>query len=137
MLEGAAFAIRDQLELLARAGAPATELRVSGGDTRLATWNRIKADVTGLPVRPIPGDAAATGVAMLAGIGAGVYRDAAEAIARCVRPDPAIEPSPSSRAIYDQTYAAYLELAASAVVRRGPAEAARPADQQRPSSPTS
>jgi sugar (pentulose or hexulose) kinase len=118
MLEGAAFAIRSQLELLRRAGAPVTELRVSGGDTRLATWNRIKADVTGLPVRPIPGDAATTGVAMLAGIGAGVYRDVNEAIARCVRPEPPIEPSAATRSTYDETYRAYEELAASAVVRR-------------------
>jgi xylulokinase len=118
MLEGAAFAIRGQLELLRRAGAPATELRVSGGDTRLATWNRIKADVTGLPVRPIPGDAAGTGVAMLAGLGAGVYRNVDEAIARCVRPDPVIEPSASTRSTYDVAYAAYTALATSAVVRR-------------------
>ncbi len=46
---------------------------------------RIKADVLGIPVRTVPGDAAVTGVAMLAGLGAGVYRDPAEAIARCVR----------------------------------------------------
>ena len=118
MLEGAAFAIRDQLELLGRAGAPATELRVSGGDTRLAAWNRIKADVTGLPVVPISGDAAATGVAMLAGLGAGVYRNPDEAIARCVRPDPPIEPAASTRSRYDDAYRAYTELATSAVVRR-------------------
>jgi xylulokinase len=118
MLEGAAFAIRGQLELLRRAGAPATELRVSGGDTRLATWNRIKADVTGLPVRPIPGDAAGIGVAMLAGLGAGVYRNPDEAIARCVRPDPLIEPSAMTRSTYDEAYGAYMELATSTVVRR-------------------
>ncbi|MGD0019137.1 MAG: FGGY family carbohydrate kinase [Candidatus Limnocylindrales bacterium] len=118
MLEGVAFAIRSQLELLCRAGARVTELRVSGGDTRLATWNRIKADVTNLPVRPIPGDAATTGVAMLAGLGAGVYRNLDEAIARCVRPDPPIEPSSAPRATYDQAFGAYTELATSKVVRR-------------------
>jgi sugar (pentulose or hexulose) kinase len=118
MLEGAAFAIRGQLELLGGAGAPVTELRVSGGDTRLATWNRIKADVTGLPVRAIPGDAATTGVAMLAGLGAGIYRDVDEAIARCVRPDAAIEPDSASRDAYDEAYRRYRQLAASAVVRR-------------------
>jgi xylulokinase len=118
VMEGAAYAIRGQLELLARAGAAVTELRISGGDTRLSTWNRIKADVTGLVVRPIPGDAAATGVAMLAGLGAGVYRDPAEAIERCVRPDPPIEPSPANRACYDYGYQAFMDLAASNVVRR-------------------
>ena len=35
VLEGVAFAIRDQLELLRAGGAPVTELRVSGGDARL------------------------------------------------------------------------------------------------------
>jgi sugar (pentulose or hexulose) kinase len=118
MLEGAAFAIRGQLELMRQAGAPGTELRVSGGDTRLATWNRIKADVTGLPVRPIPGDATTTGVAMLAGLGAGVYRNVDEAIARCVRPDPPIQPSTATRSTYDDAYGAYTELATSRVVRR-------------------
>ena len=38
-----------------------------------------------MPVRTVPGDAAVTGVAMLAGLGAGVYRDPAEAVERCVR----------------------------------------------------
>lgn len=117
-LEGVAYAIRAQLELLAAGGAPATELRVSGGDARLRTWNGVKADVTGLRVRTIPGDAAVTGVAMLAGLGTGIYRDASDAIARCVHPDPAIEPDPAARAGYDARYRAYRALVDSAVVRR-------------------
>lgn len=131
MLEGATFAIRAQLELLRAAGAPVTELRVSGGDTRLATWNRIKADVTGLPVRPIPGDAAALGVAMLAGLGAGVYRDAGEAIARCVRTDSPIEPAPEAHAAYEKPYRAYRDLAASRLVRRPALAAPEPPPPKR------
>jgi xylulokinase len=119
VLEGVAFAIRDQLALLADAGAPPTELRVSGGDTRLGTWNRIKADVTGLPVRTVPGDAAVTGVAMLAGIGAGVYGSMDDAIARCVHPAPAIEPDPATAAVYAERFEAWRALAASVAVRRG------------------
>ena len=49
MLEGVAFEIRMRIEALTRAGSPATELRVSGGDASLQTWNRIKADVLGSP----------------------------------------------------------------------------------------
>jgi xylulokinase len=118
MLEGVACEIREQLELVRDAGARVEELRVSGGDARLGTWNRIKADVTGLPVVSIPGDAAATGVAMLAGIGAGVYRDVDEAVSRCVRAAPAVEPDPSARARYDDVYRAYRALVESGVVRR-------------------
>ena len=92
MMEGVAFAIRDQLGLLTKGGARVTELRVSGGDARLAAWNRIKADVIGVPVVTVPGDAAVGGVAMLAGIGAGIYATVDEAIASCVRTSPALEP---------------------------------------------
>ena len=38
------------LALLTAGGTPVTELRVSGGDSRLTTWNRVKADITGVPV---------------------------------------------------------------------------------------
>ncbi len=117
VLEGAAFAIRAQLDLLRAGGAPPTELRISGGDTRLATWNRIKADVTGLPVRTIAGDAAVTGVAMLAGLGVAMYLDVADAVARCVRPEPPLEPDPATRSAYDEAFDRYCALAASPVVR--------------------
>jgi sugar (pentulose or hexulose) kinase len=115
-LEGVAYAIR--VQLVRAGGAPVTELRVSGGDARLGAWNQVKADVTGLSVRTYPGDAATTGVAMLAGLGAGIYRDPADAIARCVRPDPAILPRPEAVAAYEETYRAYRALAVAAVVRR-------------------
>lgn len=118
VLEGVAFAIRDQLKLLTGVGAQANELRVSGGDTRLTTWNRIKADVIGIPVVTVPGDAAVTGVAMLAGLGAGIYRDVDDAIARCVRLSAPIEPDAATRAQYDDRFAAWRELAASTVARR-------------------
>lgn len=118
VLEGVAFAMAEQLDLVRAGGAAVEELRVSGGDSRIATWNRVKADILGMPVRTVPGDAAVTGVAMLAGIGVGVYGDAAEAIARCVRLDPAIEPDPSTADAYAAAYAAYRSLAAAAVARR-------------------
>jgi xylulokinase len=117
-LEGVAYAIRAQLELLRAGGAPVTELRVSGGDARLSTWNRVKADVTGLVVRTYPGDAATTGVAMLAGLGAGLYRDPADAIERCVRPDAPVEPDPDAVALYHEGYRSWVALVGASVVRR-------------------
>jgi xylulokinase len=118
MMEGVAFAIRDQLDLIRAGGAHVTELRVSGGDTRLGTWNRIKADVIGVPVVTVPGDAAVGGVAMLAGLGAGIYRDVDEAIRRCVRPDSPVDPDPGAHAVYDGRFEAWRALAAASAVRR-------------------
>src|SRR6202041_1649142 len=112
-LEGVAFGVRARLDTLARASAQATELRVSGGGARIALWNQIKADVTGTPVVHVPGDSTAAGTAMLAGLGAGVYRDVAEAVAATYRPGPVAEPDPRHRALYDDMYGRYLALTGS------------------------
>src|SRR5580704_2667647 len=112
-LEGVAFGVRARLETLQRASTPATELRVSGGGARIALWNQIKADVTGTPVVCIPGDSTAAGTAMLAGLGAGVYRNVDEAVTKAYRPGPVAEPDPRLRGLYDDMYARYLALTGS------------------------
>jgi sugar (pentulose or hexulose) kinase len=117
VLEGLALGIRARLETLGRASAPLTELRVSGGGAGLETWNQIKADVLGVPVIRVAGDATAAGAAMLAGIGTGTYRDAAEATAAGYRPVARLEPIAANRQRYEEIYARYRELLASPVVR--------------------
>jgi sugar (pentulose or hexulose) kinase len=116
-LEGIACGVRARLETLARTSTPATELRVSGGGAGLDVWNQIKADVTGIPVARVAGDSTAAGAAMLAGLGAGIYRDAAEAVAAGYRPAGRAEPDPAQRALYDDLYRRYAELLESEVVR--------------------
>jgi xylulokinase len=116
-MEGIAFGIRERLETLGRASTPATELRVSGGGAGLAVWNQIKADVTGLPVVRVAGDSTAAGTAMLAGLGAGVYRSQSEAVAAGYRPTSVAEPQPANRAMYDELYERYRLLIGSPVVR--------------------
>jgi methylphosphotriester-DNA--protein-cysteine methyltransferase len=58
---------------------------------------------------------------MLAGLGAGVYRDAAEAIAAGYRPAGRAEPNPANRGLYDEMYGRYQALIGSPVVRPAPA----------------
>ena len=112
-LEGVAFGVRARLETLERASTKATELRVSGGGARIALWNQIKADVTGTPVVCVPGDSTAAGTAMLAGLGAGVYQDVAQAVAAAYRPGPVAEPDPRHRGLYDEMYGRFLALTGS------------------------
>jgi xylulokinase len=116
-MEGIAFGVRVRLETLGRASVPPTELRVSGGGAGAAVWNQIKADVTGIPVVRVAGDSTAAGAAMLAGLGAGVYRDPAEAIAAGYRPAERAEPNPGHRALYDELYQRYQALIGSPAVR--------------------
>jgi hypothetical protein len=47
---------------------------------------------------------------MLAGLGAGVYTDVAQAVAAAYRPGPVAEPDPRHRGLYDDLYGRYLAL---------------------------
>lgn len=111
VLEGVAFMLRRNLELLADAGATAAEIHSHGGGARSELWCRIKADACGRPVVTLEGeDAAIRGDAMLAGVAAGVYADLDEAAAAMVRVRRTYPPDPVAKAAYDVSYRRYLEL---------------------------
>lgn len=108
VLEGVAFSLRHIAELLRDAGAEISELRVSGGQARGPVWNRIKADVLGVPVAvPSSLEGAVLGGAMLAAIGAGRVSGPVDAADRFVRIGERIEPDPANAAVYAERYATY------------------------------
>jgi len=93
MLEGVAYGLRDSLELLRELGAQPESGRVSGGGARSALWLTILASVLGLPLETTESEeGSAFGAALLAGVRDGVFVDADDAVARCVRPQRRIEP---------------------------------------------
>ncbi len=116
-MEGVALGIRALVDVLGRDGAAVTELRVSGQAASLRSWNRIKADVLGIPVRRVPGDATAAGVAMLAGLGVGAYASADAAVAAACRPGEPVWPDPANRDVYEALYDRYLAVRASGLAR--------------------
>jgi sugar (pentulose or hexulose) kinase len=128
-LEGVAFAIRAHVEALGEASTPATEMRVSGRPASLRTWNHIKADVLGIPVVRIPGDATTSGVAMLAGLGVGIFKDPESAIAVACRPDAPIEPDSANHDRYAPIYERYREAVASSTLHTN--AVAAPVGEQR------
>jgi sugar (pentulose or hexulose) kinase len=60
---------------------------------------------------------------MLAGIGVGVYTDAASAIAVACRPEPAIEPDMANHDRYTPLYEHYRTVVASSTLHGGSATA--------------
>lgn len=111
VLEGVAFMLRRNLELLAGAGAVATQIRSHGGGARSALWNQIKADVSGLTVETLEGeDAAVRGDAMIAGVAAGVFPDLTAASSAMVRIRDRYDPDPANRPAYEDAYNRYVEL---------------------------
>jgi xylulokinase len=70
-----------------------------------------KADISGLPVEtPEIEEATAMGAAMLAGMGAGVYKDLAEAVRRVYRPGKVYEPNPKLTTLYAEFFDIYREI---------------------------
>jgi xylulokinase len=116
-LEGVAFGMRVLLDTLSRGRDPVAELRVSGRAAGLRSWNQIKADVLGVPVVRVPGDATAAGVAMLAGIGVGAYGGPGEAAAAACHPLEPVLPSRASTERYDALYLRYQAVLASDLAR--------------------
>ena len=73
VLEGAAFALRHNLETAAPCAPKMELLRAVGGASENALWMQMKADITGIPICAVDSPhATALGCAVLAGVGTGM-----------------------------------------------------------------
>jgi xylulokinase len=111
MLEGVAFGLRDSLELLRELGCAPTVGRVSGGGARSELWLQIVASALRLPLECTASDeGSAYGAALLAGVRAGVFTDAADAVARCVHVRDVVEPIWDYEPVYERFRMLYPTL---------------------------
>ena len=111
ILEGVAFMLRRNVELLRSLGVNAQQLHSHGGGARSPLWNQIKADVCSLPVVTLQGaDAAVRGDAMLAGLAVGTFTTLAQACDAAIRPRARFEPDPSTGRLYETAYRRYVDL---------------------------
>ena len=111
VVEAAALALRHVIGPIVAAGASVRELRVSGGPAQSPAWNQLKADVTGLVVAvPRVAETAVLGAAIAAAGGIEAYPDLASATRAMVTIDRRLAPDPANRAVYDATFARYVEL---------------------------
>jgi xylulokinase len=111
VVEANAFAFRDIHDRLRELGL-ASSLRLVGGGSRSDLWAQTKATVCGTPITRVHSDeTSALGAAMLAGIGAGIFEDAPDAVRRSVRvTEDAVVPDDSDRAALDEAYQEYRAL---------------------------
>ena len=113
VLEGVAFSIRHNLDLLAeRTGTTPRRMWVGGGTARLALFNQIKADVTGLEVL-VPGEyeATARGAVAMMRVALGESPDVLTATQDLVGTPIRLSPRPAWRAHFDRLIPIYTNLA--------------------------
>ncbi len=111
LLEGVTYALRDSLQIIRELGVPVRQIRASGGGARSPLWRQIQADVLGQRVVTVNAqEGPAYGVALLAAVGAGAYRNIVEACRATIRPVDEVRPVRSARQVYDQAFGVYQQL---------------------------
>jgi xylulokinase len=111
ILEGLTYELRQNLELLRKAGIRLEVLHAVGGGARSAVWLQMKADICQIRLRvPQITEAACLGAAILAAVGAGTERDIASCVNHAVRYDRIMEPRQEQADRYDRRYRLYGKL---------------------------
>jgi autoinducer 2 (AI-2) kinase len=110
--ESAAYVSRGHLEILREVtGAEIHEAVLTGGAAKGELWPQIVADTLGIPIRiPAVKESTALGAAIYAGVGAGLYADAARTAVDTVRFEHVVEPRDDAVAAYDELYQRWREL---------------------------
>lgn len=112
LYEGVVFGHLSHVEKLRAAGAQINTARLAGGGSRSQVWSQMFADAIQVPVEVSDGsEVGARGAALSAGIGAGIYRDYAEAVQEAVTVVRVHEPIAANSPLYLERYAEYQRLA--------------------------
>ncbi|MEJ5312250.1 MAG: xylulokinase [Anaerolineae bacterium] len=112
VLEGVAFGLRDSMELVKGAGlGEIKQIRVSGGGAKSPLWRQILADVIGSELVTVnTTEGGAFGAALLAAVGAGVWKTVPEACRATIKVVSATAPQPAQVKVYNDLYPLYRGL---------------------------
>lgn len=115
MMEGCAFAVRDNLAIAEAKGAVMTEYLAAGGATQSEVWCQIKADIYGKPLivarRADGGEGGHNlGLYALTAFAIGLVNDIGECVERLLPNRQHYEPSPERHAHYEALFDLYRNL---------------------------
>ena len=111
VMEGVAFGMRDNLELLRSQGLRPSDAVIQGGAANSPLWRQLTTDIMGIPLyRVNTSEGAAFGAAILAAVGAGAYADVPAACNAMVQREDESRPQPALVSQYEEVYDAYSAL---------------------------
>ncbi|HIU34273.1 MAG TPA: xylulokinase [Candidatus Pullichristensenella excrementigallinarum] len=110
VMEGVTYSLKQVADIMAKF-YPAEKIYTSGGGSASALWRQMQADIFDLPVYTMSAasEGGAYGAIMVAGVGAGVWKDLEEATG-IVRPVTETLPNRENQKAYRDAYAMYCEL---------------------------
>ncbi len=105
VMEGVAYGMRDNLELLRAQGIQPIDAVVSGGAINSSVWRQMITDIMQMPLYTVnTTEGAAFGAAVLSTVGSGVWSDVATACQAMVRKVDETRPNSDSLVDYDRFY---------------------------------
>lgn len=111
VMEGVAFSLRDCLELTNYLGLQASQIVASGGGARSALWRQILANVIDREIQTLAStEGAPYGAALLAGVGAGAYKNVQEACDSTVAVSDTVKPEKDAVKTYASLYTIYRDM---------------------------
>lgn len=106
--EGVAFSHRSHIEKLMKHRELPTTARIAGGAAKSKVWVQMFADILNKRIEITKGtELGARGAAICAGVGAKIFKDFEEGVARMVQVIGTVEPDAARQKIYDKKYKNY------------------------------
>jgi xylulokinase len=111
VLEGVTYSLRDCLSIMEELGIKGREIRTTGGGAKSDFWRQMQADMFGKRVVTMASDEGPSmGVALLAAVGGGEYRDIQEACRATVAIRDEAKPRATERKTYQTRWPLYQQL---------------------------
>lgn len=111
VLEGVAFSQTECVDVFREMGVNISDMMICGGGARSSLWRQMFADLYGCPVSTIKADqGGALGAAIMAGVGAGIYKDIEETCKKLIQKKSTHEPIAENSRQYEKYYTLYKEL---------------------------
>ncbi len=107
IMEGVVYSLKDCMEIIKEMGVDVTEVRASGGGGKSKLWRQMQADMFGCAINTInSGEGPALGVALLAGVGAGLYANVEQACDAAI----SVKTTQSPDMVLNEKYAKYYRI---------------------------
>ena len=111
VMEGVSYSMKDCNDILKEMGVEVDDMMACGGGGRSAVWRQMLADMYGCTVKTVAAkEGPALGVAILAGVGAGIYDSVEAACEKMIHTDKSCDPIPEHTAKYEEYHKIYKNL---------------------------
>ncbi len=111
ILEGVSFSLKNCLDIIEGMNVKIEDIRVSGGGAESEVWRKILCDIFQYKLTTVKAsEGPALGVAILAGVGAGVYESVEDACDKIIKGHGTITPDERVKERYEEVYSVYNSL---------------------------